>query len=115
MEIQATNGKAYQVRFANDGSFEIERDDEATGLRKVFVFKDFGISAPGRKEVVFYSYDITPTGERTYTGRHNFKDSDIEFAALLNSEWWDTLRQSIINGFIKKIEHTEAITENPQP
>ncbi|MGQ3085711.1 hypothetical protein, partial [Flavobacterium sp.] len=76
MIITATNGIIYEVRFAAEENFEIERDDTSTGLRKVFVFQDIAIGPveSKRKETIFYSFDITPTGERVFADRHSFKD-----------------------------------------
>jgi len=116
MEITAQNGKTYEIRFDNLENIEIERDDEITGLRKVFVFQDISIGnfESGRKEVIFYSYDISPTGERINKERHNYYDTENEFASFLNSHIWQSLTSLIIGDFFKKIEftHLENNIEN---
>lgn len=109
MKIIATNGKEYEVRFNNDQNLEIQRFDEQTELEKVFVFKDLSIGnfESGRREAIFYSYEITPSGERINRQRHSFRDTDSEFAAFLQSTVWDTLKKSLVTGFLNKIEFTE--------
>lgn len=105
--INCTNGKAYDVRFVNQ-NLEIERDEDTTGLRRVFVFQDLSIGnlISGRKEVIFYSYDISPTEERINRKRHTYKDSESEFEAFISTEIWQNLREQIITDFLKKIEFT---------
>ena len=109
MEIIGKNGRTYEVRFDSNEPFEIERDDETTGMRKVFVFQDFSIGtlASKRRETIFYSYDITPEGERINMKRHSFKDFESEFTDFLNSEIWAELKMNIVLCFLKKIEFTE--------
>jgi hypothetical protein len=111
MNVTASNGITYQVRFDNNGNFEIERPDTGTGLQKVFVIQDISIGnyQNKRKECVFYSYDVSPTGERTYSGRHPFKDTDNEFTAFLESDIWDKLKNAILLDFLRKIEFTEPV------
>ena len=104
----AQNGIEYDVR--TDGtSIEIERDNPTTGLRIVFVFQDLGIGRKesGRKEAVFYSYDITPTGERINRKTHAFTDTGEQFEAFAASELWQALKEQIINDFLLKIEGTK--------
>jgi hypothetical protein len=111
MIITATNGKQYEVRMDNDQNIEIERDDTITGLRKVFVFQDLSIGnfQDGRKEAIFYSYDIAPTNERINKQRHAFKDEGGEFANFLNSAAWQQIKNSLVIDFLAKIEWTEPV------
>lgn len=112
MTIIAKNGITYEVRTDNN-NLEIEREDVGTGLRKVFVFQDLSIGNldSGRKEAIFHSYDISPTGSRINQGRHNFVDLQTEFEAFINSDIWNTIKQSLIVDFLAKIEFTEIATQ----
>jgi hypothetical protein len=111
MNITGKNEIIYQVKMNANENFEIERNDAVTGLRKAYVFQDLAIGNVDskRKEVVFYSYDITPTGERIKRDRHSFTDSDAEFAEFMDSELWGILMNSILTDFLRKIENTEIL------
>lgn len=108
MTITADNGKQYQVRFANNENFEVERFDEETGLRKVFVLMDFSLGnfLSKRKEMIWYSYNISPTGKRTDEQRLPLGDTLEEFENFLASELWGLLKEKLLDDFLKKAEYT---------
>jgi len=107
--VTATNGITYTVRF--DGNFEIQRFDANTGLERLFVFVDLSIGnvMQPRKEAVFLSYDISPTGERIYRNRHSFSDSPTEFLAFVSSDVWQQMMGSLMLDFLLKVEFTEPL------
>lgn len=112
MTITADNGKQYVIRFANNGNFEIERDDEETGLRKVFVLMDFSLGnlTSKRKEMIWYSYIISPSGKRTDETRVPVHDSPDDYLAFLGSQIWDLLKVHLLDDFLKKVETTFKVS-----
>lgn len=113
MIITAQNGIQYEIRCDSLQNIEIERDDENTGMRKVFVFQDFSLGNfdSARKETIFYSYDIQSNGERINQQRHNFYDSKNEFQYFSLTELWNQISQLILTEFFMKIEFT-SLGEN---
>ena len=105
-QFTAANGIVYTVRFVGQ-DLEIERPDEPTGLIKVFVFKGFSIGnfTSQRKETIFFSYLIV-NGQRIDEKKLVLPDAPDEFAAFIASELWDTLRNKIIDDFLREVDYT---------
>lgn len=106
--ITADNGKTYTVRFANNQDFEVQRFDTETGLEKVFVLMDFSLGnfTSKRKEMIWYSYNISPTGARTDMQRLPIGDSKDDFLDFLESEVWDLLKEKLLEDFLRRVETT---------
>lgn len=102
--ITTVKGKQYSINI-EAGKLEIEFDNEETGLRKVFVFQDLSISRPDTKksETIYYSYDITPTGQRINQQRHNYLTSQQDYDEFEQSMIGFVLKRSIVNGFFRFI------------
>lgn len=98
------NGKEYSINI-DTGKLEIEFDDESTGLRKVFVFQDLSIKRPDTKasDTIYYSFDITPTGQRINQQRHSYTTSAEDYEEFENSVLGFILKRSIVNGFFRFI------------
>lgn len=106
IQIIAKNGKTYDIRSAGQ-NLEIERDDEDTGLRKVFVFKSFSIGSyeTKHKQAVFYSYLIAGN-KRVGETIHILPDNAEGFAAFNLSALWQLLQESIVDSFLLHVDST---------
>lgn len=102
--IATVNGKQYSINI-DAGKLEIEFDNESTGLRKVFVFQDLNIQRPDTKasNTIYYSFDITPTGQRINQQRHSYATSAEDYDDFENSILGYILKRSIVNGFFRFI------------
>jgi len=100
--ITTINGKEYSITI-DAGFLEIEFDNEITGLRTVYVFKDLSIGAVALKrvETIYHSYDITPTGLRINERRHAYKISESDFNEFESEAVGQILKRSIVNGLFR--------------
>lgn len=102
--ITTINGKEYSINL-NAGFLEIEFDNDVTGLRVVYVFKDLSVAEVmlKRAETVYYSYDITPTGQRINQTRHSYKMTEADFDDFENGQLGYILKRAITNGLFRFI------------
>ena len=102
--ITTINGVEYTIKIAN-GELEIEFANTDTGLQKVFVFQDLSIGIPSSKrvETIYYSYDITPTGQRINQVRHAYQSSEQDYNEFEESTLGFILKRSIVNGLFRFI------------
>lgn len=102
--ITIIEGIEYNIRIA-DGQLEIEFANADTGLQKVFVFQDLSIGMPSSKrvETIYYSYDITPTGQRINQQRHAYLSSEQDYNEFEQSTLGFILKRSIVNGLFRFI------------
>ena len=100
--ITTINGKEYSITI-DAGFLEIEFDNEITGLRTVYVFKDLSIGAVALKrvETIYHSYDITPTGLRINERRHAYKITESDFNEFESEAVGQILKRSIVNGLFR--------------
>jgi hypothetical protein len=113
--IAIVNNKEYSINL-DAGKLEIEFDNSATGLRKVFVFQDLTISELSlkRAETIYYSYDITPTGQRINKERYAYATSEEDFNDFENGMIGFVLKRSIANGFFRFIDKSASAVFNEQ-
>lgn len=106
IQFTAKNGINYTVRFVGQ-NLEIERHDEATGLQKVFVFKDFSIGdfTKKRKEVTFESYIIL-NDQRIDKKTIVLPDSPEEVDAFMTTALMASLRDHIVDVFLRENDYT---------
>lgn len=102
--ITTINGKEYTINI-NNGFLEVQFMNEETGLQKVYVFQDLSIGMPSSKRVdtIYYSYDITPTGQRINQQRHSYQSSAQDYDDFEQSTLGFILKRSIVNGLFRFI------------
>jgi len=107
MTVEATNGKKYNIRYINQ-NFEIETDDEITGLRKVFVLEDLSIGkfTDKRKELVVSIYNITPKNQRLFVESKSIQDNTDEYEAFMALILTPELVNILVAGILKYVEKT---------
>lgn len=103
MEITIA-GVTYTINITN-GNLEIQFANAETGLQKVYVFQDLSIGMPSSKRVdtIYYSYDITPTGQRINQIRHAYQSSEQDYNDFEGSTLGFILKRSIVNGLFRFI------------
>jgi hypothetical protein len=102
--ITNINEKDYNINI-NNGFLEVQFMNEETGLQKVYVFQDLSIGMPSSKRVdtIYYSYDITPTGQRINQQRHSYQSSEQDYNDFEASTLGFILKRSIVNGLFRFI------------
>lgn len=120
MQQLTINGKNYDIIF-KEGGIEVEFDDEKTGLRTVYDFKNLNVSENGILTEV-HQFQITPTGERIERNIHNRKSTQEDYEYFIASPIADMILKSITNGIFRFLikstdkaydEAGNLITEQP--
>jgi hypothetical protein len=103
MIIVSINGIEYSIEISV-GKLEVQFFNIETGLEKVFVFHQKEIELVNKRVFdKFYSYDITPTGQRINRQEHTQTTSEEDFDFFELSMLGTLLKRFTVNGLFKNI------------